>query len=222
MAREEPPDLMVSDVMMPGMDGLELVQALRADPDLDYLPVILLTARAAKDDLIEGIGGGADAYVTKPFEPRELRVRIDRILDARRRLRERWAEGGTSLPVLQVPLTSRDEPDRHEAFVAAMYGAIQEHLADEDFGVEQLASALHMSRATLYRRVRDATDGSPLDAIQGYRLEQAALWLVETEANVSEVAYGVGFRSVPHFSSRFKNRFGATPTEYRRQRRGSR
>lgn len=221
MGREHHPDLVVSDVMMPGLGGMEVVQTIRDDPELSYIPTILLTAMATKDAVIAGIEHGADAYITKPFEPRELRARVRGLIESRRRLRDLWAtDGRGDLPVVEIPLRSRNEPPRDREFLTRMYAVIAERLGEESFGVEDLAKALAMSRATLYRRVAETTDGSPLEAILGYRLEQAALWLVEIDASVSEIAYGVGFKSVPHFSTRFKARFGETPSRYRAARRG--
>ncbi|HEX8297955.1 MAG TPA: two-component regulator propeller domain-containing protein, partial [Rubricoccaceae bacterium] len=212
-ARTALPDLVVSDVMMPGLDGVALVAALRADRRTDFIPVVLLTARAADEDRMEGLEGGADDYLTKPFSVRELKVRVDNLIASRRMLRERFAAD----PPARTPTPSppRDGLSASDAaFLDAVRAAIDAGLGDEEFGVEELAAAVGQSRSTLHRRLRQLLDESPTDFLRQSRLERAAVLLRERRGTVSEVAYAVGFRSVSHFSQAFRASFGVSPSAF--------
>lgn len=215
MARTHVPDLVVSDIMMPEMDGQTMCEAIKSDREIDFVPVILLTAKASRESRLAGLSTGADDYLTKPVDLRELFVRADNLITSRRRLRERFREERRSLPTLPAPNAQASFDSTSEAFVRKLYGAFARHLAADDLNVDVLAEEMMMSRRTLYRHSESVLRKSPMDALREYRLDQAAQWLRETDASVSEVAYGVGFKSVPHFCSRFRERFGATPSGYR-------
>ena len=215
IAREHVPDLIVSDIMMPEMDGQALCEAIKADAEIDFIPVILLTAKASRESRLAGLEIGADDYLTKPVDLRELFVRAENLIKSRRRLRERFREEHRTLPTLAIPLVPARFDSDAEAFVRKLYDVFAKHLAEEDVQVDVLAQELSMSRRTLYRRVESVLGRSPMDVLREYRLDQAAQWLRETDAYVSEVAYGVGFKSVPHFCTRFRERFGATPSAFR-------
>lgn len=219
VARAQSPDLVISDVMMPGMDGLEFCEALKSHPDTDFIPVILLTARAALEHRIAGLEGGADDYLAKPVDMRELIVRTRNLIGIRRRLRERFAQAGRDLPLLTLQSAEALATGGAE-FLAQLNAVMTAHVGDEEFDAESMARELAMSRATLYRRVEELLGQSPMEALWQYRLDQAALWLRSGDATVSEVAYAVGFKSVPHFSRRFKARFSASPGSYRRAPQG--
>lgn len=215
LARASVPDAIVSDVMMPGLDGLGLVRALREDPETDFVPVLLLTARAAVSDTVDGLGAGADDYLAKPFAPSELRARVDALIDGRRRLRERWQGAASEAEGLPVEVAS-GASDEQRALVRQLVDAVDARLDDEDLSVDALAEAVGMSRATLYRRLRGALPGSPADLLREVRLARAAALLASGAGSVSEVAYAVGFKGVSHFSARFRERYGATPSAYAR------
>ena len=217
LAREYVPDLIVSDVMMPELDGQALCEAVKRDPEIDFIPVILLTAKASRESRLAGLEGGADDYLAKPVDVRELLVRAANLITSRRRLKERWQEARRELPTLPVPRQPGAADTGAEAFLKKLYAAMAEHIGDEDFQVDALAKAVAMGRSTLYRRLETLLGRSPMDVLWDYRLEQAAQWLGETDANVSEIAYGVGFKSVPHFCSRFRERFGHSPSAYRQR-----
>lgn len=207
-ARAAVPDLILCDIMMPEMDGEELCRAVRADPELAFLPVVMLTARSSRESRLAALEGGADDYLVKPFDPEELELRIRNLFAARGRLAER------SLSFLPLERANHGV-DRD--FVTNFERVLREGMADEDFGVDAMASALAMSRATLYRKAGEELGTSPMEALWAYRLEQAAHWLRETDATVSEVAYGSGFKTVPHFTRRFRERFDTTPASWRTQ-----
>jgi len=240
VARRALPDLVVSDVMMPRMDGFDLCRALKSDPETDYIPVVLLTARASSESRIEGLQEGADDYLTKPFNVRELEVRVDNLIASRRRLRERFAaaagmekasvdDGGPA--VARSPGAEEDAPRAYTlsitpgivgvasadaGFLDQVRAAVEAHLGDEDFDSDALAREVGAGRTTLYRRLKDLLGQSPMGLIRRMRLEHAALLLERGDGAIGEIAYAVGFRSVAHFSSSFKEQFGATPSAYRR------
>ena len=204
--RHRLPDLIVSDVMMPQFDGFALTRALRADPETDFIPIVLLTARAAAQDRLEGLSAEADDYLTKPFDPAELVARVDNLIAVRRRLRVRFADAATPCP----EVLSDDD-----AFRLRVQKAIASGLPDDTFGVDALAVALGMSRSTLHRRLTAVTGQVPGEAIRLARLDHASSLLRANAGTISEVAYGVGFRSLAHFSTQFKAQFGMTPSAYK-------
>jgi len=210
MARRCLPDLVLSDVMMPVMDGYTLCRALKSDPETDFLPVILLTARAEAEDKLTGLTEQADDYLTKPFDVRELLARIANIIATRRRLRERFA--GTPLTIHPAPV---DVAPADRKFVDQVRSAIEAHLGDEQFTVERLAAEVAQSRGNLHRRLRDLIGETPSDLIRRLRLERAAAMLEARAGSVSEVAYAVGFKSVAHFSNAFHEMHGVRPSAWR-------
>lgn len=220
MARAHHPDLIISDVMMPEMDGQALCEAIKGEPETDFIPVILLTAKASRDSRLSGLAMGADDYLTKPVDLQELVIRAENLIASRRHVRERLRALDRPLPTIHIPLATPPRDASERALVEQFSRELATHLANPDFDVPALASAMGMGRTTLYRKLSPLLGMSPLDALREYRLAQAAQWLAETPITVSEVAYGVGFRSVPHFSASFRDRYGESPTAYRQRRRG--
>ena len=218
-ARTHLPDLVVSDVMMPKLDGLGLCRALRSDPETDFLPVILLTAKAAPEDKLEGLAEQCDDYLTKPFDPAELRARVANLIASRKRLRERYREEGRTLgpesglePVRLS--TSLQVPSADEVFLERVRAAIEEHLDDASFSVERLAAAVAMSRGHLHRQLKALTGEPPSGIIRKLRLERAAQLLACRAGTVSEIGYAVGFKSVGHFSDSFARAYGHRPSNH--------
>ena len=209
------PDLIISAIMMPDMDGEDLCRAIKADPETAFIPVVLLTARASRESKLAGLALGADDYLTKPVDLAELVLRAENLLAARRHVRERLRALNQDLPTLHVPLAAPPRDASERALADRFSRELAAHLADADFDVDKLASAMGMSRTTLYRKLTPLLGQSPRDALREYRLAQAAQWLAETAISVGEVAYGVGFKSVPHFCVSFRARYGVSPSAYR-------
>lgn len=221
-ARGLVPDLVVSDVMMPGLDGNALFRGLREDPELALVPVVLLTARASAESRIQGLREGVDDYLVKPFDPRELKARVDNLIASRRRLLERL-EGTAlqpqplkSLQVSEVQVTPADE-----SFLSRVQEAVEERLADSDLTVEALAEALACDRSYLLRRLRALTGETPSGLIRSFRLQRAEQLLRAGAGTVGEIAYGVGFKSVAHFSNAFQERFGERPSAFAARYKGA-
>ncbi len=197
--------------MMPGMSGDDLCRAIKTDPELDFVPVVLLTAKASQDSRIQGLSLGADDYLTKPFSMHELRARIENLISLRQHLRDKIRRATIVSTGTPADATSADE-----RFLANVRRVILERLGDEDFGVEALAEALGQSRAHLYRRLGELQDRSPAELIRLMRLDRGAELLRAKAGTVSEVAYAVGFKSVSHFSRAFRRHYDVTPSEYAR------
>ncbi len=218
LAREQVPDLIVSDVMMPVMNGLEFCQQVKKDDISCHIPVILLTARALERHQIEGYESGADAYITKPFSPELLLARIDNLLQSRHQLKDLW--GTHPAPVAKSavqPAASTAAPAPIEdAFISRFKQMVEERLADSNLSVEDLAAGMGLSRVQLYRKVKALTGSTPVDLLRKARLAQAQRLLHESTMTVSEIAYQVGFASPSYFTKCYKDEFGIAPVESRK------
>ena len=215
LVRSEIPDLVISDIIMPGTDGYQLCREMRSCPETDFIPIVMLTARTETREKIEGLECGAHDYIGKPFEMAELQARIRNLLGGRERLRARIAS-----ELALEAATSRDGvPDSADAaFLNRVYETIRQHAHEQEFSVEKMASELAMSRMHLYRRLNAIVGKPPADVLLEYRLERAAALLAANSGTVSEIAYGLGFKNVSHFTRRFRERFGHTPSKHRAQR----
>jgi len=202
------PDLVISDVMMPEVDGLTLCQRLKGHATTLHIPVILLTARAATEDKIAGLLTGADDYLTKPFHARELAARAGNLIEERKRLREHF---GRQLLLQPTPakIQSADE-----VFLERVIRAVEDHLSEPGFDVEGLGQEVGLSRVQLYRKLYALTGQPPSDFIRTLRLRRAATLLAQRAGNVSEVAYRVGFKEASYFSRCFSQMYGCPPSEY--------
>ena len=207
-ARAEPPDLVLADVMMPRMDGYALCRAIRQDAALSHIPVVLLTAKADDVSKREGLEQGADDYLTKPFNAEELALRVENLIELRRRLRRRFS-GEVVITPGEIAV-----PSAAAAFLEELRTIVEEDLGDPTFGVKELAERMGMSRRQLRRRLQAAVDLSPSGYIRMARLERAAQLLEREAGRVSEVAYRVGFGSPEHFSRVFRQVFGVPPSAY--------
>lgn len=206
------PDLVISDVMMPEMDGFGLCRVLKTDERSSHIPVILLTAKADQNSKTEGLKYGADAYLAKPFHPEELLVRLEKLVELRRRLQERYA-GSHKISKLAV-----SEPHNPEdRFLQKVVRIVEARMSDEHFDMPQLCKVLNMSRSNLFRKLKALTGKSATDFIRSRRLEKARELLETTDFNVTEVCFKVGFSSPNYFSRVFQEAFGVTPSEARKR-----
>lgn len=212
-ARQLRPDLVVSDVMMPEMDGYALCRAIRSDADLAHMPVILLTAKASEDDKIEGLQTGADDYLYKPFNAAELLARAENLIEGRRFLRHYFGVPTTAPPV-SVQARPVTVPSAETLFVEKVQAVVEQHLGDHSFGVEWLADELGMSTRTLQRHLQAATRLSGAGFIRMIRLQRAAQLLRQQAGTVAEVAYRVGFQDADYFARLFRQMFDVPPSEY--------
>lgn len=208
MAQAHVPDLIISDVMMPVMDGFALCEAAKTDSRTSHIPVILLTALADRDHRIEGLETGADDYLAKPFDAQELRVRVANLIDQRRKLREKYQRQSPLSPK-EIAVNSADE-----RFLEKLNTVLEANFAKPDFGIETLAKEMAMSRMQLLRKIKALTGNKPSEVLKHFRLQRAAQLLAQGHASVSEVCYMVGFSTPAHFSRSFKELFEVSPSEY--------
>lgn len=209
MAKELDVDLIVSDVMMPGMNGFELTKRLKNSFETSHIPIILLTALSTDENVLEGTESGADAYITKPFSPQLLMARILQLLNQREILRQKFGK----VPQEIRPAMLRNEQD--SLFVKRLDSIVYSRLGEQDLSVDKVAGLLHLGRTIFYKKVRGTTGYTPNEYIRVIRLRKAAELLKEGEKNVSEVAYAVGFDNPYYFCKCFKEQFGMPPSHYR-------
>ena len=205
LARKIVPDIVLSDIMMPVMDGLAFCRQLKTDKAISHIPVILLTARSLDEQRAEGYEHGADAYLSKPFSLRLLLSRIDNLIESRKKLNQTWSKGVEDDEIGNIS----NEIDK--SFLKQLRKIIQENLANSDLSVEQIGDEIGLSRVQLYRKVKALTGYSPVEIVRKARLTRARHLLQTTERTVSEVAYAVGFSTPSYFSKCYKDEFGENP-----------
>ncbi len=207
-AHARAPDLIVSDVMMPRMDGLDLVRALRTDEALRTIPIVLLTARADDAAAVEGLAAGADVYLAKPFSAARLRAHVEHLLTSRKALRTQFS-GEVVVQPSGIVVSSEDE-----VFLRDTLDAIDARLGDSTFGVDDLAEAVGLGRRHFERRLKAVTAQTPAALMRQMRLERAVQLLEARTGTVAEIAYAVGFKSPSYFAQVFREAFGVSPTEH--------
>lgn len=206
--------LVVSDVMMPVMDGFELCKLIKSDFDYSHIPVILLTARTNLQSKVEGLGLGADAYIDKPFEPEFLQAQIESLLANRRKIKDFFANSPT------VHLQSVAHNNTDEVFLEKLDQAIHAHIEDHDLDVEKLARLMNLGRTSLFRKIKSLTDFTPNELINITRLKRAAELLSEDNYRIYEVADMVGYASQTNFGRNFLRQFGMTPKDFQKKQTG--
>ena len=204
----EIPDLIITDVMMPEMDGMQLCEKIKADPRTNHIPVILLTARAAPVHQIGGLAVGADVYIAKPFSLEILLLNIRNLMSLRRTMQEKFTQ--------QMTLQPKDViiPSKDGEYLNKLIGIIEDHMEDSGFGVSELAVEIGMSQPVLYRKVKALTDLSVADFIKTIRLKRAAMLLSQKKMSISDVAFAVGFNNRKYFSKEFRKQFNESPSTF--------
>jgi DNA-binding response OmpR family regulator/anti-sigma regulatory factor (Ser/Thr protein kinase) len=216
LAFDQMPSLVVSDVMMPEMDGIEFMKTMKTDSRTDHIPIMLLSAQADQESKISALQLGADEYMTKPFSLHELEVRVNSIISNRKK----------AAAFFHRMLISPDESKRlavvepstvdsvHSRFIKKLQGSISQNLSEPSFGVEELANEMCLSRTQLFRKVKMVLDTTPSDLISDMRLQQAATMIINKADTLAQIAYSVGFREQSYFAKRFRRKFGVSPREY--------
>jgi DNA-binding response OmpR family regulator len=209
--RTQPVNLVVTDLMMPKVDGLELTQFIKSDPNLDFIPVILLTAKTAIESRLQALEYGADDYVTKPFEPEYLRARVHNILIQREQLEQSYRQR-----LMRLEPQKADEPIPGDAFLAKLLDVMDKQMDNNTLTVDELVDEMGMGRTVFFNKLKSMTGLSPVEFIREMRIKRAAQLLEEHKYNITEVTYMVGMNDSRYFAKCFKNTYGVTPTEYRR------
>ncbi|MEM8900103.1 MAG: ATP-binding protein, partial [Bacteroidota bacterium] len=208
------PDIIISDVMMPEVDGLELCQTLKNNPHTSHIPIILLTAKGDLESKISGLSKGADAYLPKPFNQRELEIRLEQLIASRKKMQQQFSTGKWG----EIELPQNPQLRQEYEFLKKVTDYIEANIGDENLSVPQIASAVNMERSQLYRKVNQLTGHSPSYLLKQLRLQKAHELLVHSSMNVSEIAFECGFKELPSLSRNYKAYFGKTPTEERKAR----
>ncbi len=200
--------LIISDIMMPIIDGHELCKILKSNVEFSHIPLILLTAKNTLQSKIKGLEEGADAYIEKPFSPNHLQAQIQSLLTNRNKVRSFFSHS----PLAHINTMAYTQADK--IFLERINNLIHENITSKDLDVSQLAEMLHMSRPTLYRKIKAVSNLTPNDLINISRLKKAAELLCQRRYKIFEVAYMVGYSSQTHFGRNFQKQFGMTPSEY--------
>jgi YesN/AraC family two-component response regulator len=205
------PDLIISDVMMPEMDGFEFCKKIKTDERISHIPIILLTAKADMDSKIEGLEFGCDDYISKPFEAKELQIRSKNLIEQRKKLREKFS-ALIDLNPADIAASSMDEQ-----LLQRLLAVFEEHMEEPELSIEQLAREIGMSRIHLNRKIQAITNLSTSDFIRTLRLQRAAKLLKSASGTVSEIAYRVGFNNLSYFSRAFRKQFGKLPSDFSKE-----
>jgi DNA-binding response OmpR family regulator len=204
-------DLIVSDVMMPGIDGFELCRRVKTDINLSHIPIIMLTARTTDVSRIEGLQLGADDYLTKPFNIEVLRLRVKKFIDWEQDNHRQFRQKMNIEPS-EITITPLDEQ-----FIKKAIALVEKNISDSEFSVETMAAEVGMARTTLYKKLMAITGQGPAEFIRTIRIKRGRALLETSQMQVTEIAYAVGFTTVKSFTMNFKNEYGMTPTEFRQK-----
>jgi len=208
-ALEIMPDLIVSDLMMPNKDGFELCRDLKTDERSSHIPIILLTAKTEQADRLEGLEIGADDYLIKPFDSRELTIRIRNLINQRQQLRDRFSDS-IRIEASEITVSSMDA-----RFLQRAMDLVEEHMEDDAFSIEAFSSKAGLSRRQFYQKIKSLTGLTPTEFVLNIRLKRAAVLITEKAGTISEIAYSVGFNNLSYFARAFRKQFGTTPSKYR-------
>ena len=208
------PDLIISDVMMPEMDGYKFCKKIKTNEKTNHIPIILLTAKASTEDKLEGLELGADDYLIKPFNPEELKLRVRNLIKIREELRRKFSSQMVLKPAEVIV------PSSQVQFMEKLKDIIESNLEDENFGVDKLSDEMGMSRSQLHRKLKAITNQSSTEFIRNFRLQRAAQLILQDAGSMSEIAYKVGFNSQAYFNKSFQELFGCSPSQYKKDGKG--
>jgi YesN/AraC family two-component response regulator len=204
------PDIILCDVMMPIMDGIEFLEKVKDDVRTSHIPVVMLTAKADIDSRLAGLERGADAYLAKPVDERELHTQLKNLVELRKRLYERYRS------LEEFPDTSDINIKKEDAFMMKVRQIMEANLHDDEFGISQLCRELSVSHAQLYKKIKSLCNMTISDYFKSLRLRKARDLLLSTNLNVTEVTFAAGFKNLSHFSREFTREFGKSPSEFRK------
>jgi YesN/AraC family two-component response regulator len=205
-----PYDLVISDVMMPEMDGFTMLRMIKTNLNISHLPVIMLTSKADVGNRLEGLERGADAFLAKPFNMEELHMNIENLIHSRLHLKGKFSGAQQQAELLEQPEVKGND----ELLMERIMKVVNKNLSNSDFNVDMLTQEVGISRAQLHRKMKELTGISTSEFIRNIRLEQAARLLKEQKVNITQVAYAVGFSNLAHFSTVFRKYYGMTPSDY--------
>jgi YesN/AraC family two-component response regulator len=208
---ETVPDIILSDVMMPVMDGIEFLDSVKKDFRTSHIPVVMLTAKADIDSRIEGLERGADAYLSKPFNEKELHVILHNLIEIRKILHNRYASPD------KLPETPEVEFKLEDEFMLKVKHLLEANYEDDEFGIQQICSELALSRTQLYRKFKSVSNKTIAEYFKIIKLNKARDLLLNSKLNITQVAFSTGFKNLSHFSREFSAWFGKSPNEFRKK-----
>ena len=214
--RTEMPDIVITDLMMPRMDGIELIDNIRKDFTISHIPIVMLTARHSPDERMKAMEYGADGYITKPFDIELLLACIENLLTQRRKLFEKYSSQAANNKIVELTVSDVVVTNRDEEFMKSVMTWLDENMENTDLTIDQLAAHVGLGRTTMYNKLKGLTGKSPVELIKEYRLMKSQLFLKTGQFSVSEVAYKTGFSDPGYFSRCFRDQFGMSPAEYMR------
>jgi DNA-binding response OmpR family regulator len=205
------PDLILSDVMMPKMDGIQMLDKLKNNIQTSHIPVVLLSAKFSVESQIEGLKYGADYYITKPFHNDFLLASIENLIRQRKKIFEAFLDGRKifELGPGEIVITSHDE-----SFLKKIISIVEDRMSDPDFNIDAVAGSINMSRSTFYKKLKSLTNLAPVEFMREMRLKRAKQLLDAGENNIADIAYSVGFNNAKYFSTCLKEQYNMSPTEY--------
>ena len=221
LAAKYVPDLIVCDVMMPVMDGMECCRRIKQEVSTSHIPVLMLTACSMDEQRVEGYESGADGYVAKPFSTAVLKARCKSLIENRRRIRDLWTAGGTVSTSAPAPASGDKKPQPapgqqvENEFYARFLAIVTEKMGNPDLNVDSLASEMGLGRSQFYRKIKALTNYTPVELLRRLRLKKSRDLLATTQKSVSEIAYEVGFSAPAYFTRCYREAYGETPTELR-------
>lgn len=207
-ATDKMPDLIISDVIMPGMNGFEMCTKLKTDERTSHIPIILLTSKTSDDSKMQGLETGADDYIAKPFNANLLFIRVINLIKSRQELKKRFARE-IKIEASEITITSTDEK-----FLQKAIDLVEKNISDSSFDNDQFTEAMGMSRTQLFRKLKAITGQSATEFIRTIRLKRAAQMIEKSDMRINEIAYSVGFSTPAYFTTSFSEMFGMTPKEY--------
>lgn len=202
------PDIIISDVMMPKMGGFEVCRRLKSDHRTNHIPIILLTAKSGQDDKVGGLETGADEYLIKPFDVKELLIRLHNLQEHRKKMREQIQRTLTSFP------DSNNIQSSDDRFLKKIFSILEQNFSDSQFDISTFAEESAMSRMQLHRKIKSLTGYAPGELLRNFRLQRASELLKNRVGNVSEIAFDVGYNNLSHFAAQFREKYGVNPSEY--------
>ena len=219
IAQREMPDLIISDIMMPVMDGFECCRILKEDLKTSHIPIVFLTALIGDENMIKAIELGANDYILKPFHPEILRSKVKRLIQNRVNLKQSYMKLMMTPTINEVP---KEEEEKEDPFIRQIFDIVEKNLQNPDFNVKKLAEMVNMSQPTLYRRVKMLTNYTIIEVIRGVRMKRSAELLRTRKYSIQEVSEMVGYNDAPTFRKHFVDFYGTTPSNFANQEEANR
>jgi YesN/AraC family two-component response regulator len=214
-AVDELPDFIITDVMMPVMDGLSMIHQIKQNKDICHIPVIVLSAKASLEDRLQGLQEGIDDYITKPFSATYLKRRIENIISQRHALQQSYLEQITPENSAEYKLESPQIVDADQQMMKTLMNFLEDNIGNPELRIDDLASAVNLGRTVFYEKIKSIVGMTPVDFVRHVRMQRAEELVARSKSSFSEIAYAVGFSDPKYFSKCFKKETGMSPSEYR-------